>query len=223
MRLKGLVYVILKLFAIYLIVKGIEHVLGGTLFLSLSLIQKKIFVEPEWIPVTFLRPLILIEFFAAVFLFGMAHYILSFTPKIVNYIFAADNEIDEKNRQIKANDFKRAAFTITGFFIISHAVLILSARFERILMKATLIHVKEASMGIDNLNTWWSFDTGFSLKIMGHLAYLIIGIALIIWGKQLATFISKINPGAVTLARRLRLLQESEKPGKTSVEEIQTG
>jgi predicted membrane metal-binding protein len=61
------------------------------------------------------------------------------------------------------------------------------------------------------------------LTITGILIHLIIGIALILWGKQFSKFIGKINPGAVTLAQRLQLLQKAKKPGIKNSKEIEQG
>jgi hypothetical protein len=223
MKSKGLVYVVLKLFAIFLIAEGINCFRDGILFWSVYLALKTPYIDMGSTSVMIPQSLFLFRFFFAAFFFGMAHYIWMFTPKIVKYIFPTDLEIQEdKKRQIKVKNLHTAAFSVMGIVILFQAIKSLSNWIEFVIMKKTEIQVRQVAMNIYNFTSQLSDEVHF-LTIIGILIHIIIGIALIVWGKQFSKFIGKINPGAVTLAQRLQLLQKDKKPGIKNSEEIEQG
>ena len=223
MKSKGLVYVVLKLFVIFLIAEGINCLRDGILFWSGYLVaQKTAFIDMESTSVM-IHSLFLFRFLFAAFFFGMAHYIWIFTPKIVKYILPTDHEIQEdKKRQIEVKNLHTAAFGVMGIVILFQAIKSLSNWIEFVTMKKTELQIRQVVMNTYNPTSQFS-DEVYFLTITGILIHLIIGIALIVWGKQFSKFLRKINPGAVTLAQRLQLLHKTKKPGIKNSEEIEQG
>ncbi len=222
MKSKDMVYVVLKLFVILLIAEGIDYLGFGIVYWSAYLIQKAASIDAESTPVMVTQASFLLKFISAAFLYGMAHFIWIFTPKIVKYIFPSDNEIqEEKNWGIKAKNLQTAAFIVVGMVVFSRAILKLFKWIEDLLLTIKRTQMNNG-MDINEITTQF-FDGAFFLKITGILIYLVIGIALIVWGKQFSKFISKRNPGAVSLVQRLRLLRKAKIPGKRDAEEIQAG
>lgn len=209
MRARDLGYVVLKLFSIYFIARGIGYLWRGVIVWS----------EHLRVP----QSLLFFDFFKAALLFEMAHFTWFYTPKIVKYLFPTGNEMPEKkNRQLKAKDLQTAAFTVVGIVIVFQAILYLSNLISYLIMITTRTEITLAMKSVKNFAATL-LDAEHFLKITGILIYLIIGIALIVWGKQFSRFVSQINPGAVTLAQKLRLLLKAEKPVKRDSEKIQEG
>jgi hypothetical protein len=198
MRAKDIVYVVLKFFPFFLIVKGVDSVDKGVMSWYYYVVRiSSVLDAASTAARLYFKALILFYFLSAAFLFGVAIYTWMRTVKIQNTIFppAAEQEKD-KNPQPAAKELQTAAFFIIGIFIFAQAGSQLLQMIGALIKRAA---------GTETVYAGWEVGV---LTITGILISLMVGIALIKWARPFSAFICNLNRGAVTLTRRLQVMSK---------------